>query len=424
MKRYFAVLSIVTLVAGSVEAQSLQHINQNLAHHDGCYDNRMRSIKLYRSGNPISDPVITMNTSETVTLMFDEVNALGEPQRNYYYTVEHRDADWNYESLLSTDYITGFPENPVESVGSSTNTAVAFVAYSLILPNHNTSLKMSGNYMIKVYDKETRNLMFEKGFSVVEPLTDVYVSVKPPVSQFCMQQLDIKVGHQKIKVYDPYANLKMRVEQNSVRMKDIPVPAFAQPNLTDFSRPDRNMYHGLNEFRAFDTRNLSFNGQGVASIQLVQGTYRIGLVNDVLKEKDNYISFNDANGKYIVGADRAQNPATQSDYVEVNFSLSPVEHLIGRVFIFGELTNWSLMDEYEMTYRPDFGGYSCTSLLKQGYYNYRYVLLTYDGTIEIIPTEGCFYDTENAYNIYVYFRQPGMQYDRLIGFEKISTRGR
>jgi hypothetical protein len=351
---------------------------------------------------------------------------LGESPRNYYYDVEHRDADWNEEGLVTVDYMTGFPENKLESVGSSMNTSIGFVAHSLILPNNNVSFKISGNYLIRVYDGDTRSLMFEKGFSVVEPLTDVYASMNPPVSRPCMQQLDIKVAHQKIKVYDPYANIKLRIEQNSVRMKDVPVPvpAFAQPNLTDFSRPDRNLYPGLNEFRAFDTRNLSFNGQGVANIRLIQGTYRIGLINDFPRDKSKYSAFNDANGKYVVGADRAQNPATQSDYLEVNFSLSPSEPLFGRVFVFGELSNYALSDEYEMLYSPESGTYACTVLLKQGYYNYRYVLLTYEGTLETIPTEGCFYDTENAYNIYVYFHQPGTRYDRLIGFEKISSRNK
>ena len=199
-------LTIISMfVAMGVGAQDLRHMNQNLGFHDGCYDIRMRSVKLYRSGNPMSDPVIRMNSGETVTLMFDEVSALGESPRNYYYTVEHRDSDWNNEGLLPVEYMSGFPENKIESVGSSTNTGVGFVAYSLILPSHNATLKLSGNYMIRVYDSETRSLMFEKGFSIVEPLTDVYASVKPPVPQACMQQLDIKVSHQRINVYDPYA---------------------------------------------------------------------------------------------------------------------------------------------------------------------------------------------------------------------------
>jgi hypothetical protein len=425
MKSNFIIQVFLSIIfANIVEAQELHSVNQKFGFHDGCYNVRMKSIKLYRSGSPLTDPVIKLNTGETVTLMFDEILQFGESPANYYYTIEHRNADWFDENLLQSDYMTGFPENKLESVGSSMNTGVTFVAYSLILPNPDVSLKISGNYLIRVYDSESRELMFEKGFSLVEALADVYASVKPPVAQTCMQQIDLKVAHQKVRVGDPYANLKIRIEQNSVRIPDIsvPVPAFSQPNLTDFSRPDRNMYPGLNEFRAFDIRNLSFNGQGVAAIRSTQGTYNVTLVKDLPTSR--YVAFNDANGKYLVGSDRAQNPATQSDYAEVNFSFSPTESMIGRIFVFGELTNYALQDENEMLYSPETDTYSCTLLLKQGYYNYRYVLLTYEGKLEIIPSEGCFYDTENAYNVYVYFNSPDTRYDRLIGFEKISSRNR
>jgi hypothetical protein len=42
-----------------------------------------------------------------------------------------------------------------------------------------------------------------------------------------------------------------------------------------------------------------------------------------------------------------------------------------------------------------------------------------DGTIRTMPTEGDFYQTENSYQMLVYFRGQGERTDRLVGFQEI-----
>jgi hypothetical protein len=92
----------------------------------------------------------------------------------------------------------------------------------------------------------------------------------------------------------------------------------------------------------------------------------------------------------------------------------------GRIFLFGELTNWSVSDRYEMLYID--GSYKCIVPLKQGFYNYQYVILDKNGNLDMNVTEGCFYETENVYNVYVYYRLLEDRYDRLVGFQKITNR--
>jgi hypothetical protein len=132
------------------------------------------------------------------------------------------------------------------------------------------------------------------------------------------------------------------------------------------------------------------------------------------------VPISDINGKYIIASDRAVNPDIQSDYIKVGFSFASKSHLEGRVFLFGELTNWSISEKYEMRYINR--SYKCEVLLKQGFYNYQYIVVNHKGDLDITATEGCFYDTENTYNIYVYFRAPENRYDKLVGFQRVISK--
>ena len=59
-------------------------------------------------------------------------------------------------------------------------------------------------------------------------------------------------------------------------------------------------------------------------------------------------------------------------------------------------------------------------LLKQGYYNYKYVTLK-ENEISSDLIEGNHYETNNEYTIYVYYKSPWERHERLVGIEKITS---
>ncbi len=61
-------------------------------------------------------------------------------------------------------------------------------------------------------------------------------------------------------------------------------------------------------------------------------------------------------------------------------------------------------------------------LLKQGYYNYQYAVIT-DGSdkASVYPVENSFAETENNYRIIVYYRGTSDQYDRIIGITMVNS---
>jgi hypothetical protein len=73
-------------------------------------------------------------------------------------------------------------------------------------------------------------------------------------------------------------------------------------------------------------------------------------------------------------------------------------------------------------YNDSLKCYQKRILLKQGYYNYEYVLLK-DNQPAASETEleGDHFETENSYSIFVYFRDITNNYDRLIGYKPFSS---
>jgi len=69
-----------------------------------------------------------------------------------------------------------------------------------------------------------------------------------------------------------------------------------------------------------------------------------------------------------------------------------------------------------MDYNVGNGFYETQLLLKQGFYNYKYVVVNADGTLNEGAISGNFDQTENNYKVLVYYRDLGARYDKIIGF--------
>ena len=74
-------------------------------------------------------------------------------------------------------------------------------------------------------------------------------------------------------------------------------------------------------------------------------------------------------------------------------------------------------DQSRMEWNQSMKAYTARLFLKQGYYAYQLLFLPAGSTVgETSRLEGNHFQTLNDYYIYVYQRNPGDLYDRLIGF--------
>jgi hypothetical protein len=135
------------------------------------------------------------------------------------------------------------------------------------------------------------------------------------------------------------------------------------------------------------------------------------------KVPHSYLTEKDHNGTFYPRTDDQEANDTQSEYVIVHFALqSP--RLSKKVYVNGEWSNGEFSEDCQMQYNEEYSMYEASVLLKQGYYDYQYI--TDDGATS--DTMGNFWQTENEYQAFIYYKESGSRYDRIVGYTRVNTR--
>ena len=74
-----------------------------------------------------------------------------------------------------------------------------------------------------------------------------------------------------------------------------------------------------------------------------------------------------------------------------------------------------------MRYNFQKGIYELSIMLKQGFYNYKYVVVDEKNDLQEGFISGNFDETENNYVVVVYYRDLGSRYDKLIGIGSANS---
>ncbi len=389
---------------------------------DEVFDPRIKTVQLYREGWNLSYPVLILNRDNRLILKFD---LLDNSPESYWYTFVHCDKDWNESNIFISDYLTGFNEDQIEDYRPSFNTKVNYYHYQLRIPNDRMGIKLSGNYVIKVYRAgEHDRPAFTKRFMVAENAVLINASIKrPQPGPFYNtgQQAEIVVGLGRIGVRDPYNEIFTFIVRNGNfnETKGNLRPDLVGSNELRYNLlSNENIFYGGNEYRFFDIRNIRYPGENVRKIDYLEGRYHAFLVLSENREFKPYFYWQDFNGKYYVAVHNGRDMDVEADYIYVYFTLPSGDEVAGgEMYVSGAFNNWAFTRENRMTYDRSRGQYQCTMLMKQGWYNYEYIFLR-NGAKAAPPSffEGNHYETENDYLIFVYYRNPRDRYDRLVGF--------
>lgn len=423
MKKFILIISVFLFSLPIIKAQE-----DNFYYENAVYNENIKTVLLYREGFDLSDPVYELGEETPLVFKFDD---LSPEAKDYYYTIVHCDASWNESFMPQSDYLDGFTENPVDDYALSFNTTFDYVNYRLYLPNENVQFKVSGNYALVVYENNNKeNLVLTKRFHVVEPRVDIEGTVRrATLDAFkgAHQEVDFTVYHENLEVQNPREEIKVVITQNNRwdnAIRDLK-PLFIRDRMLVYDYNKENVFEAGNEFRYFDIRTTRVNGEGILSTDFHRPYYHKTLFSDEIRTNTKFFSYEEMNGKYAV---ESQDPETEDcdtecDYFFTHFSL-PLESILmgGTVNVFGELTLWNANKKSEMTWNFDTGRYELTLLLKQGYYNYIYVYVP-EGSMEADHTnlEGSHWETENNYQIYVYYRDLASRYDRLVGYRNLNS---
>ena len=77
-------------------------------------------------------------------------------------------------------------------------------------------------------------------------------------------------------------------------------------------------------------------------------------------------------------------------------------------------------EENLMKFNPSLDLFEKSIFLKQGFYNYKYILKKND-ILKKNLISGSHYRTENSYQIFVYHKSPGSNFFSLIGFDNLNS---
>lgn len=366
-------------------------------------------------------PVLKLG--EYLVLEFDALNGNEE---DYYYKIQHYNFDWTPSSLAKSEYLGGFDNQRIRDYQNSYNTLQIYSHYKLTIPNQFTKqLKKSGNYIISIFNNDNE-LVFTRKFMVYEDKVDVGVTIKRTRDiQYIQekQRVEIIISPSSIQLNNPIQTVKTLVVQNNnlnsaiVGLK----PQYTIGTQLIYKYDKESSFWGGNEYLYFENKDIRAASNGVQRIDL-QNLYHNYLFTNIQRSTKPYTYNPDINGNYSITNVNDVDVSIESDYAWVHFSFKPNPDFNTNtsVFIYGNFNNYTLNENNKMTYDAQRGIYTGSLLLKQGFYNYKYVTLDND-IINEGAISGNFYQTENNYKVLVYYRDLGGRYDRIIGLGEASS---
>lgn len=382
-------------------------------------DADIRTLQVERNGQWNSLPYIELGTHDRLHISFD---VMSHEYRRLRYRIEPMTWDWKpNERLLTSEFLRrGIGDEAIDDFEESINTTVLYTHYHFTFPNSMTSIALSGNYRIVVYDDD------EEQDVIIIPIYVLEDGARISARISTNTDIDFNAHHQQLSytvqplpsmtIHYPETEVHTVVMQNKRPSTAVlnPQPDYITPTGLQWEHCRDLIFPAGNEFRKFEMTTLKHGGIGMDNIRWFDPYYHATLLTD--EPCRNFVYDEEQNGSYYINDIDHADPAVEADYVFVHFSLQAPPDLKGRIYLNGEFTADHFGPEYLMQYNSESGLYENTQLLKLGYYNYQYLYQSTSGkSLSTAEIQGDFFQTENRYTIFAYYSQRGSRYDRLIG---------
>lgn len=385
------------------------------------FGQKIQSIQLFNPQTNDETPVITMN--QQLVLSFDDLTNSSEI---YRYTFKHYDRNWQEDHLFFTEIANGSMNALLDQFQYSFNTMQAYTHYTLKFPNEKIQPKISGNFEIIVYKESVDRPILTKRFYVVEDQANVGLMVSrisdaknPNINQRVEVQVTSKGGDLTSNVN----SMTLNVAQNNNMSATV---GNLKPSSTLGSQllfQQMNLaFPGNNEFYYFDNKNMKMAADMVRETGEKDGVNHTFL-HPVWAFPLNYQYQPDVNGAYYfrrndLGLER--NAEREADYAWVYFSLD--SDPIGKeIYVVGGFNDFKASQENLMIYDEIAKKYVAKLYLKQGFYNYILATKESNGKLNLGEINGNFWQTENLYQGFLYYKPFGRNYDGLLGYGEFRT---
>ncbi|MDX1476700.1 MAG: DUF5103 domain-containing protein [Saprospiraceae bacterium] len=410
---------------------------------DHVYNDNIRTVKLHVINLLTSIPVIRLRSDSALVLSFDD---LDDTPKFYRYQVIHCDHNWKPSDLDVTEFVDGYNDEPIDAFEYSINTFTNYAHYSLSFPNEDLRITKSGNYLLLVYlDDGDRTPVITRRFMVVDPSVSINARIVRPAEVRKLNthhEIDFEIGTRDVRIINPKDEISVTVLQNGRWDNAITGlrSRFERGDKLIFDYQDKIVFAAGKDFRNMDIRSTQYRSEDVFEILRYDDHYEVVAELDVPRTYANYIRDVDINGQFVIldrddtrfrpifeGNDNRVGRAARNafeditehdlkaDYLDVYFTLDVDAPYDAPVYIFGALSDWKLQERFRMEYDRARSAYTTMVQLKQGFYDYIYVLGNSDGTPDETTIEGHWFEATNSYTILVYYRPFGGRYDQLIG---------
>jgi len=395
---------------------SLCSFSQNKIFFDKIYQDSIKSVFIRPQNADLSYPIINFDSDEYLYLYFDDLNSENKVN-DYYFTFLHCNSDWTKSDIEFFDFYDGFENQNITNYNNSFATLCDYTNYEVKIPANNDKFLLSGNYIIIVFrNDDMTDTVLTKRFVVTENLVEINGNIKIPTNGMYRdnyQEITFNIKGNFLNNLTPNQFLTVNVQQNNrpdIVKNDIK-PTFQKTNELVFEDAQNLVFLAGNEFRVFSTNSVRFESERVKKILLENDFYNFYLSVD--QENKLYYFQKEVNGLFFPQNQLGNQSNLDADYVWVHFFLQKNTIIPNnKIYLFGEFSNWELNPKFEIKYFADEKIYYKKLFLKQGYYNYQYVL---ENPKPFLSVEGNYNITENLYFIYVYFRDLKYNCDRLIG---------
>jgi hypothetical protein len=418
--RKFLILSLLLLATMLPASAQRAAVDTSTA----IFSPEYRTLTVQLEGNRLAPPILTLDGEDILNIGFD---GLGDERQYLRYSIQYCDADWTPSQLVDSEVFDGFNYADIEDYAFSRATITHYVHYSISLPNDDFRFNLSGNYLLKVYpENDPDDILLQARFMVQESAINISGTVSSRTDidyNAANQQLSLDINTLNTRIRDVNTDLRVVISQNSRLDNEV---TLIHPNRTMGSHAIYEHIRPLifpagNEYRRMETINNLYPGMGTDHIEYHPPFYHHILNLAHPRAHREYLYDSTQHGRYFVREYNADNSDTEADYVFVFFSLDLLQIPDADVYLDGDFMLRKFNANSRMDYNPSTGRYEKLLLLKQGAYNYQFLVLPSnldDAQGRIVASneiEGDHYQTVNEYLIRVYYRAPGDRYDRLLG---------
>lgn len=416
-KKYFLMLFFIITSAAAVAQQP-----------DMVYKDNIKCVRFHMYGDQEAMPIYNLNSSEQMELNFDDLDG---NVKSYYYTYQLCDYNWKPVDISPFMYIKGFTQQRITTNRYSSVALTKYTHYQAMLPDRNTTITMSGNYLLKVYlDADTSKLAFTRRLLVLDQKAAVTGKVVQPLTPQWFrthQKLQMNANITGLNTFSAAQQIKVVILQNNRwdnAIRDIP-PTFVRGAMLEYNTENNCIFPGGKEWRWLDLRSFRLQSDRVDHADYKKASTDIYVRTDIDRSNERYVSYRDLNGQFMVATYESINPYWQGDFATVHFSLAApgAQPYAGKdVYLAGQFTDYALNEKTKMTFNTEKGVYECSAFLKQGYYNYTYIVVDKSDPSKKTMLEGDYWETENSYTILMYYKAFSDRADQLIGVSKINSR--